>query len=84
MNKIGILSTVMDENWLSRLRWSLAITGKFSGLRMAPGTSYDFLSCFRNNLDRLDASVWQRPVRRRRLIASGLRHVNPRHCTVCS
>jgi len=58
MNKSGILSTVTDENWQRRLKWSLATTGKFSGLGMVRGTSYDSRSHFRSNLDRLDASAW--------------------------
>ena len=58
MNKIGIPSTVKDEGWRRRLRWSLATTGKFSGLRMEPGTSYDFLSHIRNRLYRLASARW--------------------------
>jgi hypothetical protein len=39
---------VTDEDWLRRLSRNLAANGKFSGPRMAPGTSYDFLSQLRN------------------------------------
>jgi hypothetical protein len=68
MNQIGKLSTVTNENWLRRLRWNLATTGKFSGLRMTPGTSYDSLSQIRSRLKQLDASDWLGNC------ASGLRH----------
>jgi hypothetical protein len=56
MYKIGILSTVTDENLRRRLRWSSATTGKFSGLRMALGTSYVFRIHIRNCPSRIDAS----------------------------
>ena len=67
MNKIGILSTAKDDNWQRRLRWCLATSGKFFGLRMGLGTLYDFLS-------QILSRLFSQPVHGGRMMTSGLRH----------